>query len=88
MKHIKLFEDFNNESKKNKTVDKRIIDTTEEFKDFCNSYENEIRANVYGESDGWNQKMDAINKIIKKNKITISDKIWDSEEIYDIINNI
>jgi hypothetical protein len=78
-KYVHLFEEFNQ---------KHIINNIEEFRDFIDSYSNEILSNVYGESDGWNQKITAINKILDDNNIEISSDIYDDEEYDEIINSI
>jgi hypothetical protein len=68
--------------------DPENINSIDEFKDFINNYSNEILSNIYGESDGWNQKINIINKIINNNNIKISDNIWNDKEFETIINNI
>jgi hypothetical protein len=76
-----------NESEENLNISD-VINSVDDFRDFIDAHSNEILSNVYGESDGWNQKMNAINKILNDNNISVSDDVWNDEEIEDIINNI
>ena len=66
----------------------KFIYTIDDFKSFIEKYSDEILSNVHGESDGWNQKMTIINKLIDNNKLIISDDVWEDEEFEDIINGI
>jgi hypothetical protein len=84
LKNIQTFEQYTD---KNLNISD-VINSVDDFRDFIDTYSNEILSNVYGESDGWNQKMDAINKILNDNNINVSDNVWEDEEIEDIINNI
>lgn len=65
-----------------------VINSIDEFRDFIDSYSDEILLNVEGESDGWNQKITAINKILNDNNTEVSDDIWNDDEFEDIINSI
>jgi len=67
------------------TLNKKIWQTK---KNFLDSYSDEILLNVEGESDGWNQKITAINKILNDNNIEVSDDVWNDDELEDIINGI
>lgn len=69
----------------NKSV---VINSIDEFRDFIDSYSDEILLNVKGESDGWNQKITVINKILNDNNIDISDDVWNDDELEEIINGI
>jgi len=80
LKHVQLFENFNEEI--------QTIDNIDDFRAFIGNYEREILSGVQGVSDGWNQKITAINKIIDENHIEISDDVYDDEEYEEIINNI
>lgn len=75
------------EFKKNMNISV-VINSIDEFRDFIDSYSDEILLNVEGESDGWNQKITAINKILNDNNIEVSDDIWNDDELEDIINSI
>lgn len=72
----------------NKNNKSTKFDNIDEFRDFIDSYSGEILLNVQGESDGWNQKITAIDKILNDNNIEVSDDIWNDDEFEEIINGI
>lgn len=80
MKNLKTFEEHSKHF--------RIIDDIDEFESFINEYDDEILSQVKGHSDGWNQKMTALNKILNREKVEISDEIREHPKYEDIINNI
>jgi hypothetical protein len=84
LKHLHTFEQHTD---KNLNIS-GVINSIDEFRDFIDSYSNEILLNVQGESDGWNQKITAINKILNDNNIEVSDDIWNNDELEEIINSI
>jgi hypothetical protein len=84
LKNIQTFEQYTD---KNLNIS-GVINSIDEFRDFVDSYSNEILLNVQGESDGWNQKITAINKILNDNNIEVSDDIWNDDEFEEIINSI
>jgi hypothetical protein len=84
LKHLQTFEQH---SDKNLNISD-VINSIDEFRDFIDSYSNEILLNVQGESDGWNQKITAINKILNDNNIEVSDDVWNDDEFEEIINGI
>jgi predicted metal-binding protein len=86
MKYLKTPQESNEASENLNISD--VINSIDEFRDFIDNYSKEILFNVHDESDGWNQKMSAINKILNDNKIEVSDDVWNDDEIEDIINNI
>lgn len=65
-----------------------IIDTIEDFQYFIDLHSHEILSSVKGCSDGWNQKVTAINKILSECNIEVSDNVYCAEEYDTIINNI
>lgn len=69
-------------------LNSKSIDDIDEFRDFINDYSEEILDNLQGESDGWNQKITIINRILQENNIEISDTVYDNEEYEEIINSI
>lgn len=85
MRYIKTKQELNENSGKNNTL---YIDSIDKFREFVDDYSSEILEYIHGESDGWNQKMSAINKILDDKNIEVSDDVWDDEQIEEIINNI
>lgn len=79
---LKKTKDMNELSKK------RIINNIDEFRNFIDDYSNEILSNILGESDGWNQKITQIEKILNDNNIEVSDDVYNDEETEEIINGI
>lgn len=67
---------------------KIVINSIDEFRDFIDGYSDEILLNVKGESDGWNQKITAINNILNDNNLEVSDDVWNDDELEEIINGI
>lgn len=51
----------------------QVITNIDDFKEFIDNHSDEILTNVQGESDGWNQKMVAIDKILKDNNLQVSE---------------
>jgi hypothetical protein len=45
---------------------KTVISTIEEAQEFFDENEKEILYGIEGQSDGWNQKMTVIDKILKR----------------------
>jgi len=84
LKHLQTFEQHTD---KNLNIS-GVINSIDEFREFIDSYSNEILLNVKGESDGWNQKITAINKILNDNNIEVSDDVWNDDELEEIINSI
>ena len=84
LKHLQTFEQHTD---KNLNISD-VINSIDRFRDFINSYSKEILLNVQGESDGWNQKITAINKILNDNNIEVSDDVWNDDEFEEIINGI
>jgi len=66
----------------------KVLRTYDEVSDFLNDYSAEIRAGVQGESDGWNQKMTAINVILRRENIEIHEDATSSEAFEELINQI
>ena len=83
LKNIQTFEQYTD-----KNLNISVIINIDEFRDFIDSYSDEILLNVEGESDGWNQKITAINKILNDKNIEVSDDVWNDDELEDIINGI
>lgn len=66
----------------------KIYNSIDEVEEFLLNYQPEILASITGESDGWNQKIDAIYKILKREKLDFSEDIWNSEEFEELINSL
>jgi len=73
-------------SRKPKKSNKTILKTFEEVESFVNEWETEIITE--GESDGWNQKMDVLNKIMKREKVEFGEGVTDGLAFDLLINNI
>ena len=67
---------------------KTVISTIEEAQEFFDENEKEILYGVEGQSDGWNQKMTVIDKILKRENKEFDDDLCNSEEFEQAVNSI
>lgn len=66
----------------------KVLNTIEEVEEFLNDYHQEIMSQISGHSDGWNQKMTALHKILKREKVDFDEDIWNSEEFEDLFSTL
>lgn len=66
----------------------KFVDAVEELVEFVEEHSDEIRKQLVGESDGWNQKMTAFNEILAEENVEVAEGLEESEEFENAINNI